>query len=586
MSISLQSSQGICEANPLTPLQERSLNHTVVGDRSAEFENLRSASLDLAKKRKWEPLSKCRSVNELPPAEKKARNSKNSKEETQSHPKVRERADAIGASRILLKPRAESGSPFLFENASATKEKQKTSQEFIAESSSLFVGQVTEELLISACEAHRISKEQFKQIIQYIELHASTWEQSNSNAIFSHRLYSGLPRSVFWVRGEGAFIKLAGGEQERRMLETCRRTGLSPLQYRMAKIKINQQCYLMNLYSSTPRIVRKEISQLATDVVYCPTQGLFMRSIRSEDLEASPDKPVWVGIEQCRDEAEINRGGFKKVVKSLHIPSGEIVAFGSSGRFYPGKKSVVSGKDGIRDSEQCAFEVLSHPNIQSAKVIEYDGVKVDPATNQYIVKRALISSWFPKGDVVSNLSQLNVDEKVQLSIDLLEALAYMHQPDNKKDGSGPWVHLDVKPDNMFLDSKDGRTRAVLGDFGFAGPITERRSFYGGTLEYASPETCSKKKYGEIGTHTDIWLAGVTLYTIFTEKFPVWHPINSITELLSKFEDSTTFETKLKQDLENIPIGRLLQGMLRIRSDERLTVWDCLDYFTTNKESQE
>lgn len=93
------------------------------------------------------------------------------------------------------------------------------------------------------------------------------------------------------------------------------------------------------------------------------------------------------------------------------------------------------------------------------------------------------------------------------------ALAYVH--------SRGKVHLDLKPNNVMIDSSDGR--AVLIDFGTSkqystdGGVTS--TMMGLTPGYAPPEQCSND-IKDLGAASDIYALGATLYRMLTGKTPV------------------------------------------------------------------
>ncbi|KAH7571849.1 hypothetical protein ACOSP7_014723 [Xanthoceras sorbifolium] len=84
---------------------------------------------------------------------------------------------------------------------------------------------------------------------------------------------------------------------------------------------------------------------------------------------------------------------------------------------------------------------------------------------------------------------------------LLSAIAHCHR--------NGVVHRDVKPENVFLDS---RNIVKLGDFGSADWLVEEGTTTGvvGTPYYVAPEVVMGKEYNE---KVDVWSAGVVLYTM-------------------------------------------------------------------------
>ena len=96
---------------------------------------------------------------------------------------------------------------------------------------------------------------------------------------------------------------------------------------------------------------------------------------------------------------------------------------------------------------------------------------------------------------------------------ICDALGYVHSQGK--------VHLDLKPNNVMIDSPDGR--AVLIDFGTSkqystdGGVTS--TMMGLTPGYAPPEQCSND-IKDLGAASDIYALGATLYRMLTGNTPV------------------------------------------------------------------
>jgi tetratricopeptide (TPR) repeat protein len=85
------------------------------------------------------------------------------------------------------------------------------------------------------------------------------------------------------------------------------------------------------------------------------------------------------------------------------------------------------------------------------------------------------------------------------------------------------VHLDVKPDNVLLVGKEGRTDAVkVVDFGVAGILGQQggTSRVMGTPEYMAPERATGKTYDH---RSDIYSLGVMAYEMLVGEVPFQGP---------------------------------------------------------------
>ena len=81
--------------------------------------------------------------------------------------------------------------------------------------------------------------------------------------------------------------------------------------------------------------------------------------------------------------------------------------------------------------------------------------------------------------------------------------------------------LDLKPENLLLESKKSGAAIKLADFGLAVEIqNDRNEFHGfaGTPGYLSPEVIRKEKYGKA---VDVWAIGVILYILLVGYPPFW-----------------------------------------------------------------
>ena len=146
---------------------------------------------------------------------------------------------------------------------------------------------------------------------------------------------------------------------------------------------------------------------------------------------------------------------------------------------------------------------IVHPNINSVIQIDLRREGKDPY---------LLTPW-------CNLGSLNdFIEKYQVSIELLNklifqtlsGLAYLH--------SINLVHSDLKLSNILMHKEEGNIDFKIGDLltvkKEAAKIELNGGFY--TPEIIAPEVYLSNK---VTSKMDIWSLGVTLYILFTKKYP-------------------------------------------------------------------
>ena len=116
-------------------------------------------------------------------------------------------------------------------------------------------------------------------------------------------------------------------------------------------------------------------------------------------------------------------------------------------------------------------------------------------------------------DILKEKGSISEQEAVKYIAQICDALGYVHSQGK--------LHLDLKPNNVMIDSSDGR--AVLIDFGTSkqystdGGVTS--TMMGLTPGYAPPEQCSND-IKDLGAASDIYALGATLYRMLTGKTPV------------------------------------------------------------------
>jgi eukaryotic-like serine/threonine-protein kinase len=110
--------------------------------------------------------------------------------------------------------------------------------------------------------------------------------------------------------------------------------------------------------------------------------------------------------------------------------------------------------------------------------------------------------------LIRKYGRVDLDQLVPLAVQLCSALHYMHGRD--------MVHLDVKPQNVIMGAPPR-----LIDLSVACSAQDARRLRSpvGTDAYMAPEQCDPTGPVPVGTPSDIWGVGVTLYEAMTGALP-------------------------------------------------------------------
>ncbi|XP_034569213.1 uncharacterized protein [Setaria viridis] len=206
------------------------------------------------------------------------------------------------------------------------------------------------------------------------------------------------------------------------------------------------------------------------------------------------------------EERKLGKGGYGTVYRGVHKNGQEIAV------------KMLRDKDpGLDDmrfhDEFDKLTILSHPNIVKLigycydthhEYIEHDGVPVLAEK----IHRALCFEYLHKGSLHKHLSDechgLDWHTRYNIIKGTCEGLKYLHTG-----LKNPVHHLDLKPDNILLDSN---MVPKLADFGLSKVFEETRSTEGvhGTLGYMPPEYVSNSIRS---TKFDIFSLGVVILEI-------------------------------------------------------------------------
>lgn len=156
-----------------------------------------------------------------------------------------------------------------------------------------------------------------------------------------------------------------------------------------------------------------------------------------------------------------------------------------------------------RESQAAAS--LSHPNIVS--IYDVGMERIDDHDVYYIVMEYIKGKTLK--DLIKEKRKLSVEETIDYSIQIAEALEHAHK--------NHIVHRDIKPHNIMI-TEDGRVKVT--DFGIARAATfstvTNTSTVVGSVHYFSPEQARGRYTDE---KSDIYSLGIVMYEMITGKVP-------------------------------------------------------------------
>lgn len=195
----------------------------------------------------------------------------------------------------------------------------------------------------------------------------------------------------------------------------------------------------------------------------------------------------------------LGAGSMGQVYRALDRRTGDVVAL---------KRVMVL--DAIREQERqvgsaddCRaltreFRVLAslhHPHI--VNVIDFD---LDEGDQPFYTMDYLVDAQ----PIIAYGQGLPLEQKIELLLQMFDALAYLHQRDI--------LHRDLKPDNVMIV----QDRVKLLDFGLSAGLTNAGYGLQGTVAYMAPELLQGKPPSKA---TDLYACGVIAYELLTERHP-------------------------------------------------------------------
>jgi serine/threonine-protein kinase len=190
--------------------------------------------------------------------------------------------------------------------------------------------------------------------------------------------------------------------------------------------------------------------------------------------------------------------------------SGNVYKVRLDGQFFAIK--IVESNQKIKNKRflnECKFAYFTR-NERIIRYYDYGSAEIERGTEKIDILFCVMPLYqCSLRKIIKNKDKISDERKLELSIQICEALSYIH-----KNGI---IHRDIKPENILITDEGN---AVLADFGIAHFIDSnltKTSERLANFAYRAPEQLIKK--GETGAYTDIFALGLIINEFFTGEIP-------------------------------------------------------------------
>ena len=274
------------------------------------------------------------------------------------------------------------------------------------------------------------------------------------------------------------------------------------------------------------------------------------RSLAPADLAKIGAQPQpFAGYELIE---ELGRGGMGVVYKARTKGDGSLVALKVV------LPAVASSPDDLARfvREASIVKELSHPHIVPFRDLGH-------ADGQLFFVMDLVPGVDGQALLRQHDGPLPVKRAIDITCQLLEALSAAH-------GKG-YVHRDVKPSNLLIETRANGDFVWLADFGLARAYQASKlsgltttGHIGGTLPYMAPEQITH--YRDVTPAADQYSAAATLYHLLTQRHPYDFPKEVARQLLLILQEPPRPIQELRTDLSDKLAAVIHKGLARIPSE--------------------
>lgn len=209
----------------------------------------------------------------------------------------------------------------------------------------------------------------------------------------------------------------------------------------------------------------------------------------------------------------------------------EVLGVGGMGMVFRARRSLVGDEVALKvlfprflesplqrklfEDEAVASARLTHTNV----VTVFDAEFKPEEGYAYIAMELLRGRTYK--EMLRERAPMQPAEVLPVMMQVCDGLAAAHQ--------ARVIHRDLKPDNIFLEERDGELpRVKLVDFGIAAMLDaderdEQRRLLG-TLRYMAPEQCTA---GRVDERADLYALGVVMYESLTRRRATGKTISAV-----------------------------------------------------------